>query len=83
MKVPSLLGGIDPQLERAGWYLRDHAEERAKVKIEITACPDALFGVDDYDAELWNGVTVYCLLRQRKQTIVDMRAIRLGGEACR
>jgi type I site-specific restriction endonuclease len=33
---------IDPQLETAGWYLRDHAEERAKVKIEITACP-ALF----------------------------------------
>jgi len=25
---------IDPQLEHAGWYLRDHAEEHAKVKIE-------------------------------------------------
>ena len=22
---------IDPQLERAGWYLRDHAEEQVKV----------------------------------------------------
>jgi hypothetical protein len=31
MKVPLFFGGIDPQLERAGWYLRDHAEERAKV----------------------------------------------------
>ncbi len=30
---------IDPQLEKAGWYLRDHA----KVKIEIPA--------DGYDAE--------------------------------
>jgi len=39
---------IDPQLERAGWYLRDHS----KVKIEIP--------VDDYDAEPWNGVTDYC-----------------------
>ena len=25
---------IDPQLEKAGWYLRDHAEEQAQVKIE-------------------------------------------------
>jgi hypothetical protein len=33
MKVPPLFGGIDPQLEHAGWYLRDHAEERAKAKI--------------------------------------------------
>ena len=31
-----------PQLETAGWYLRDHS----RVKIEITACPDALLGVD-------------------------------------
>jgi type I site-specific restriction endonuclease len=22
---------IDPQLEQAGWYLRDHAEEQTKV----------------------------------------------------
>ena len=22
---------IDPQLEQAGWYLRDHAEEQAEV----------------------------------------------------
>jgi len=47
------------------------------------ACPDALFGVDDYDAEQLNGVTVYHLLRPRKQTIVDMRADCPGGEACR
>jgi type I site-specific restriction endonuclease len=61
---------IDPQLERAGWYLRDHA----KVKIEIP--------VDGYDAEPWNGVTDYCLYRENwealavvedKTTAVDVR----------
>jgi len=41
MNVPPFVGGIDPsiakhsgrrpQLERAGWYLRDNAEEQAKV----------------------------------------------------
>ena len=31
MNVPPLFGGIDTQLERAGWRLSDHAEERAKV----------------------------------------------------
>ncbi|MBI5294913.1 MAG: hypothetical protein HY869_05515 [Chloroflexi bacterium] len=43
---------IDPQLEQAGWYLRDHS----KVKIEIP--------VDGYDAEPWNGVSDYCLYRE-------------------
>lgn len=43
---------IDPQLEKAGWYIHDHS----KVKIEIP--------VDGYDAELWNGVTDYCLYRE-------------------
>jgi len=69
---------IDPQLEHVGWYLRDHP----KVKIEITACPDALFGVDGYDAEPWNGVSDYCLYRENgevlavveaKKTVVDVR----------
>ena len=61
---------IDPQLEQAGWYLRDHA----KMKIEIP--------VDGYDAEPWNGVTDYCLYRENgdvlavveaKKTVVDVR----------
>ena len=61
---------IDPQLEHAGWYLRDHS----KVKIEI---PE-----DGYDAEPWNGVTNYTLYRENwevsavveaKKTIVDVR----------
>src|SRR5512137_2239780 len=43
---------IDPQLEKAGWYLRDHT----KVKIEIP--------VDGYNVEPWNGVTDYCLNRE-------------------
>lgn len=61
---------IDPQLEKADWYLRDHS----KVKIEIP--------VDGYDAEPWNGVTDYCLYRENgevlavveaKKTSVDVR----------
>ena len=61
---------IDPQLEKAGWYLRDHS----KVKIEIP--------VDGYDAEPWNGITDYCLYRENgevlavveaKKTAVDVR----------
>ena len=42
---------IDPQLERAGWYLRDHS----RVKVEIP--------VDGYDAEPWNGISDYTLYR--------------------
>jgi type I restriction enzyme R subunit len=61
---------IDPQLEQAGWYLRDHS----KVNIEIP--------VDGYDAEPFNGVTDYCLYRENgevlavveaKKTVVDVR----------
>ena len=48
---------IDPQLERAGWLLRDHS----KVKIEIP--------VDGYDAEPWNGVTDYCLYRENGEVL--------------
>jgi len=61
---------IDPQLEQAGWYLRDHS----KVKTEIP--------VDGYDAEPWNGVSDYTLYRENgevlavveaKKTSVDVR----------
>ena len=61
---------IDPQLESAGWYLRDYS----KVKIEIP--------VDGYDAEPWNGITDYTLYRENgevlavveaKKTAVDVR----------
>ncbi|MFZ5904312.1 MAG: hypothetical protein ACOYZ8_12265 [Chloroflexota bacterium] len=61
---------IDPQLERAGWYLADHS----RVKTEIP--------VDGYDAEPWNGVTDYYLYRENgevlavveaKKTAVDVR----------
>ncbi len=53
---------IDPQLEKAGWYLRDHA----KVKIEIP--------VDGYDAEPWNGVTDYCLYRENGEVLAVVEA---------
>ena len=61
---------IDPQLEKVGWYLRDHS----KVKTEIP--------VDGYDAEPWNGVSDYTLYRENgevlavveaKKTSVDVR----------
>jgi type I restriction enzyme, R subunit len=61
---------IDPQLENAGWYLRDHS----KVKTEIP--------VDGYDAKPWNGVSDYTLYRENgevlavveaKKTMVDVR----------
>lgn len=48
---------IDPQLEKAGWYLADHS----KVDIEIP--------VDGYDAEPWNGVTDYCLFRENGEVL--------------
>lgn len=48
---------IDPQLERAGWYLRDHS----KVKIEIP--------VDGYDAAPWIGVSDYCLYRENGEVL--------------
>ena len=50
---------INPQLEQAGWYLRDHS----KVKIEIP--------VDgyDYDTEPWNGVCDYCLYRENGEVL--------------
>jgi len=48
---------IDPQLESAGWYLRDHS----KVKTEIP--------VDGYDAEPWNEVSDYCLYRENGEVL--------------
>ncbi|MBK8781286.1 MAG: hypothetical protein IPO22_05685 [Anaerolineales bacterium] len=53
---------IDPQLEHAGWYLRDHS----KVKIEIP--------VDGYDAEPWNGVSDYCLYRENGEVLAVVEA---------
>ena len=55
---------IDPALEKAGWYLRD----RTRVGIEIP--------VDGYDAEPWNGVTDYVLLRENGETLAVVEAKR-------
>jgi type I restriction enzyme, R subunit len=59
---------IDPQLERAGWYLRDHS----KVKIEIP--------VDGYDAEPWNGVSDYCLYRENGEVLAVVEAKRTSAD---
>lgn len=59
---------IDPQLEQAGWYLRDHA----KVKIEIP--------VDEYDAEPWNGVSDYCLYRENGEVLAVVEAKRTSTD---
>ncbi len=59
---------IDPQLEQAGWYLRDHS----KVKIEIP--------VDGYDKEPWNGVSDYCLYRENGEVLAVVEAKRTSTD---
>ena len=59
---------IDPQLESAGWYLRDHA----KVKIEIP--------VNGYNAESWNGVSDYCLYRENGEVLAVVEAKRTSTD---
>lgn len=59
---------IDPQLEKAGWYLHDHS----RVKIEIP--------VDGYDAEPWNGVSDYCLYRENGEVLAVVEAKRTSTD---
>ena len=69
---------IDPQLEQAGWYLRDHS----KVKTEIPVDGLKTSEVSE-TSEVWeNGVSDYCLYRENgevlavveaKKTAVDVR----------
>jgi len=59
---------IDPQLEQAGWYLRDHS----KVKTEIL--------VDGYDAEPWNGVSDYTLYRENGEVLAVVEAKRTSTD---
>jgi type I site-specific restriction endonuclease len=56
---------IDPHLQKAAWYLRDHS----RVKIEIP--------VDGYDAEPWNGVSDYCLYRENGEVLGVVEAKRV------
>jgi len=56
---------IDPQLEKAGWYLRDHS----KVKNELPPVPPLFAGVDGHDAEPWNGVTDTCLYCENSEVL--------------
>jgi type I site-specific restriction endonuclease len=60
---------IDPQLEKAGWFLRDHS----KVKIEIPA--------GGYDAEPWKGVSDYCLYRESGKGLAVVDAKRTTHDA--
>lgn len=59
---------IDPQLELAGWHLRD----KSRVGIEIP--------VDGYDVEPWNGVTDYCLYRSNGEVIAVVEAKRTSHD---
>ena len=59
---------IDPALEKAGWYLRNHAQ----VGLEIP--------VDGYDAEPWNGVTDYCLYRENGEVMAVVEAKRTSHD---
>src|SRR5688572_2261007 len=59
---------IDPQLETAGWYLRDHS----RVKTEIP--------VDGYDAEPWNGVSDYTLYRENGEVLAVVEAKRTSTD---
>jgi len=55
---------IDPALEKAGWYLRDHS----RVKQEMP--------VAGYDTEPWDGVTDYCLCRENGEVLAVVEAKR-------
>jgi type I restriction enzyme R subunit len=55
---------IDPQLEHAAWYLRDHS----RVRVEIP--------VDGYDAEPWNGISDYTLYRENGEVLAVVEAKR-------
>ncbi len=57
---------IDPQLEKAGWYLHDHT----RVRIEIP--------VDGYDAAPWNGVSDYILLRENGEVLAVVEAKKMA-----
>ncbi len=58
---------INPQLERAGWYLRDHS----RVKEEIPVKPSEAFET----SEGWeNGVTDYCLYRKNGDVLAVVEA---------
>ena len=56
---------IDPQLEQAGWYLRDHS----KVKTEIPVDGLKTSEVSE-TSEVWeNGVSDYCLYRENGEVL--------------
>lgn len=60
---------IDPRIAKAGWQLND----KRQVGIEIP--------VDGYDAEPWNGVTDYILLRENGEVLAVVEAKRTSHDA--
>jgi type I restriction enzyme R subunit len=69
---------IDPQLEQAGWFLRDHSKVREEIPVEALKTSEV-----SETSEVWeNGVTDYTLYRENgevlavveaKKTVVDVR----------
>ncbi len=59
---------IDPAIAKAGWNLSD----KTQVDIEIP--------VDDHDAESWNGVTDYVLLRENGEVLAVVEAKKTTHE---
>jgi type I site-specific restriction endonuclease len=69
---------IDPQLEQAGWYLRDHSKVKTEIPVEGLKTSEV-----SETSEVWeNGVTDYTLYRENgevlavveaKKTAVDVR----------
>lgn len=59
---------IDPELEKAGWFLRDHS--RVGIEIPVTG----------YDKAPWNGVTDYCLYRPNGEVAAIVEAKRASHD---
>ena len=75
---------IDPQLERAGWYLRDHS----KVKIEVPVTASRRF--DNLRDDAPGTVADYCLYRENGEVLAVVEAKKTArseerrvGKECR
>lgn len=56
---------IDPQLEQAGWYLRDHSKVRKEIPVEGLKTSEV-----SETSEIWeDGVTDYTLYRKNGEVL--------------
>lgn len=61
---------IDPQLERAGWYLRDHSKVREEIPVEGLKTSEV-----SETSEVWvSGVTDYTLYRENGEALAVVEA---------